>query len=243
MAAAAKSDEKTQVRAEAPAPCNVDSEKTPELEDANETPSAAAVSEVHALDEETKAPTIKLVDSAGGKHEIDTKSARMSRLVNTALASGIAFFSFEHNSILDTDPGAQEIAVAVASAELNRVVAFMAHHGGVAPAPIEQPLQSRDLAQCVRDKWDAKFMSEFKRMTEYYDLASVRYRCCCFFFIHHSGGELSGYPASVAARMREDRLDDQGPQLRRTRKDLKIRCTTRLITIKYPPPFLHINYI
>lgn len=62
---------------------------------------------------------------------------------------------------LESDPTAEEASLQVSGAILQRVVDYLNHHQGVAPAEIEKPLTSAKMEDVCSDRWDAEFINSF----------------------------------------------------------------------------------
>ena len=118
--------------------------------------------------------TITLISVEGTRFDLSRKQALISKLIETALSN---------------DPKTQEIPVLnkYKDVELSKVVEFLKHHDGEAPAIPEQPLRSKKMSD-VTTEWCANFVEQIGKnrdllykvidIANYFDIPSLLHICC-----------------------------------------------------------------
>lgn len=62
-------------------------------------------------------------------------------------------------NVCDSDPSATQVPIpGVLGEHLELIAAYMAHHAGSEPAPVEKPLRSKHMKDVCTDPWDAEFI-------------------------------------------------------------------------------------
>ncbi len=131
---------------------------------------------------------IALITSAGARVELTRKQASLSKLIQTALSN---------------DMKTTEIPVSnkYNEVEIGKMVEFLKHHEGEAPAIPEQPLRSKKMSE-VTTEWCAEFVDSIGKnrdllykvidIANYFDIPSLLHICC----------------AKVASLIKGEKLED-----------------------------------
>ncbi len=131
---------------------------------------------------------ISLVTTTGTHFELTRKQASLSKLIQTALSN---------------DSKTIEIPVSnkYNDVELSKMIEFLKHHDGEAPAIPEQPLRSKKMCE-VTTEWCADFVDTIGKnrdllykvidIANYFDIPSLLHICC----------------AKVASLIKGEKLED-----------------------------------
>ena len=117
---------------------------------------------------------IALISSQGTRFELTRKQALLSKLIETALSN---------------DTKTMEIPVSnmYRDVHISKMVEFLKHHDGEAPAIPEQPLRSKKMSE-VTTEWCANFVDQIGKnrdliykvidIASYFDIPSLLHICC-----------------------------------------------------------------
>jgi len=90
-------------------------------------------------------------------------------------------------TVIDGNPSAEVVEFKqVPSDALRRVLQWLGHHRGKAPAPLPCPIRSISMADIVADPWDAEWVDSFDKKTvfeiimaaNYMDIQPLLHLCC-----------------------------------------------------------------
>jgi S-phase kinase-associated protein 1 len=117
---------------------------------------------------------IALISIEGTRFELTRKQALLSKLIETALSN-------------DTKTTEIPVSNKYTDVHISKMVEFLKHHDGEAPAIPEQPLRSKKMSE-VTTEWCANFVDQIGKnrdliykvidIANYFDIPSLLHICC-----------------------------------------------------------------